>query len=186
VIQECLGQAGVPKSAYLGSAEPVPGEALGGRFILTDHNGKLVTEADLLGNYHILFFGYTQCPDVCPTSLQVLARALKNLGDDAKRFVPWFVTVDPERDTVERLREYVGYFNERMLGLTGSSSMLDTMMKQYRVKYEKVTGEGGDPSLYTMDHTASLFLIGPDGRFITKFAHGITPQALSERLRSYR
>lgn len=186
VIQDCLGERGTPKSAYLGSSEPAPGEALGGRFILTDHNGSLVTEADLLGSYHLLFFGYTQCPDICPTSLQVLARALKILGNDAKRFVPWFITVDPERDTAERLGEYVAYFNENMVGLTGSSSMIDTVVKQYRVKYEKVQGEGGDPSLYTMDHTASLFLIGPDGRFITKFANGITPQALADRLRGYR
>jgi len=186
VIQNCLGQAGVPKNAYLGNGEPAPGEDLGGRFILTDHNGRIVTEADLLGSYHLLYFGYTQCPDVCPTSLQVMARALKNLGEDANRFVPWFITVDPERDSPETLREYVGYFNQRMIGLTGSDSMIDTVVKQYRVRYEKVEEEGGDPAFYTMDHTASLFLIGPDGRFITKFAHGITPQALTERLRGYR
>ncbi|MCB1867765.1 MAG: SCO family protein [Gammaproteobacteria bacterium] len=186
VIQDCLGQEGAAKSAYPDTGEPLPGEALGGRFILTDHNGREVTEDDLLGSYHLLFFGYTHCPDVCPTSLQVLARALKNLGDDAKRFVPWFITVDPERDTVETLREYLGYFNENMIGLTGSSEMLERVTRQYRVKYEKVQGEAGDPSLYTMDHTASLFLIGPDGRFITKFANGITHQALSERLRAYR
>jgi len=186
VIQDCLDQAGASKSAYLAADESVPGKALGGRFILTDHNGRQVTEADLLGSYHLLYFGYTQCPDICPTSLQVLARALQILGDDAKRFVPWFITVDPERDTPETLREYLGYFNQSMLGLTGSSSMIDTVVKQYRVRYEKVAGEGGDPSLYTMDHTASLFLIGPDGRFITKFAHGITADALSERLRGYR
>jgi len=186
VIQNCLGQRVTPQSAYPDSGEQASGETLGGRFILTDHNGREVTEEDLLGSYHLLYFGYTQCPDVCPTSLQVMARALKNLGADAKRFVPWFITVDPERDTPERLRDYVSYFNENMVGLTGSSSMLESVMQRYRVRYEKVAGEAGDPALYTMDHTASLFLIGPDGRFITKFAHGITPQALSERLRGYR
>ncbi|MCB1881318.1 MAG: SCO family protein [Gammaproteobacteria bacterium] len=185
VIQDCLGTEGAAKSAYFGS-EAASGETLGGRFILTDHNGREVTEADLLGSYHILFFGYTQCPDVCPNSLQVLARALTLLGDDANRFVPWFITVDPERDTVERLREYVAYFNENMVGLTGSGSMIDTVVKQYRVRYEKVVDAAGDPMRYTMDHTASLFLIGPDGRFLTKIAHGITPQALADRLRNFR
>ncbi|MCB1852533.1 MAG: SCO family protein [Gammaproteobacteria bacterium] len=186
VIQACLGgkTAGSP---YIGGGDTPGVDRLGGRFILTDHTGREVTEADLLGSYHILFFGYTQCPDVCPTSLQVLSQALKMLGkDEAKRFNPWFITLDPERDGVVRLREYVGYFGDKLLGLTGSRGMLETVVKQYRVKYEKVADENGDPAYYTLDHTASLFLIGPDGRFITKYAPGITPQALAERLRTYR
>jgi len=186
VINDCLGREGQTENVYLAGGQPTPGEGLGGRFLLTDHNGKLVTEEDLLGTYHLLYFGYTHCPDICPTSLQVLSSALKRLGDAAERFVPWFVTVDPERDKVETLRDYVRYFNKNMIGLTGSRSMIARVADQYRVKYEKVEGESGDPELYAMDHTASLFLIGPDGRFITKFAHGITPQALAERLRQYR
>lgn len=186
VIEQCLREQGASESRYLGKGEGEAGAALGGRFILTDHNGNQVTEEDLLGSYHLLFFGYTQCPDICPTTLQVVARAMKLMGDEGRRFTPWFITVDPERDTVSRLHAYLSYFNQNMVGLTGSSGMIDSVVKQYRVKYEKVPSESGDPELYTMDHTASLFLIGPDGRFITKFANGITAQALVEKLRDYR
>ncbi|WP_169720345.1 metal ABC transporter solute-binding protein, Zn/Mn family [Sedimenticola selenatireducens] len=186
VINTCLGRKGQPKNVYLDSGGTAPGETIGGPFMLTDHFGRLVTDKDLLGNYHILFFGYTYCPDICPISLQVLARALKVLGDEGNRFVPWFISVDPERDKAEKLREYVNYFGQNMVGLTGSISMIERVAKQYKVRYEKVMEEGGDPMLYTMDHSASLFLIGPDGRFITKFANGITPQALADGLQEYR
>lgn len=186
VIEQCLREEGTAGNLYLGESEGEAGAALGGRFILTDHNGNQVTEEDLLGSYHLLFFGYTQCPDICPTTMQVLARALNMMGDEGQRFIPWFITVDPERDTVPRLHAYLSYFNQNMVGLTGSSSMIDSVVKQYRVKYEKVPSEGGDPELYTMDHTASLFLIGPDGHFITKFANNITAQALVEKLSGYR
>ena len=154
--------------------------------MLTDQFGRLITDKDLLGNYHILFFGYTFCPDICPTSLQVLTRALQILGEAGNRFIPWFISIDPERDKVERLREYVNYFGQNMVGLTGSISMIERVARQYQVSYEKVMEEGGDPRLYTMDHSAGLFLIGPDGQFITKFANGITSQALADRLREYK
>ncbi len=98
---------------------------------------------------------------------------------------PYFITIDPERDTVAKMRSYVEYFNERLIGLVGSKAMTEKLAKQYRVRYETVVEEGGDPELYLMDHTASVYLIGPDGQFITKFAHGITPQAMAERLREY-
>ena len=186
VINDCLGREDLPKNVYLDPGEQTPGEAIGGPFMLTDHFGRLVTDKDLLGKYHILFFGYTFCPDICPTSLQVLTRALKILGDEGNRFIPWFISVDPERDKAEKLREYVNYFSQNLVGLTGSISMIERVAKQYQVSYEKVMEEGGDPSLYTMDHSAGLFLIGPDGRFITKFANGITPQALADRLQKYR
>jgi protein SCO1/2 len=185
VIRNCLG---TKTSHALPAEEDLPPSVngLGGNFLLTDHNGNLVTEQALLGSYHLIYFGYTYCPDVCPTSLQTLNLALNLLGDEAGRFVPWLITVDPERDKVEVMREYVKYFNERMVGLTGTTAMIERVAEAYRVRYEKVMEEGGDPELYTMDHTASLFLIGPDGRFITKFAYGITAKALAERLRSYR
>ena len=186
VINNCLGREDQPKNVYLDSGGRAPDEKIGGPFMLTDQFGRLITDKDLLGNYHILFFGYTFCPDICPTSLQVLTRALQILGEAGNRFIPWFISIDPERDKVERLREYVNYFGQNMVGLTGSISMIERVARQYQVSYEKVMEEGGDPRLYTMDHSAGLFVIGPDGQFITKFANGITSQALADRLREYK
>ena len=162
-----------------------PSPYVGGRFMLMDHNGRLVTPEDMLGKYQLIYFGYTYCPDVCPTSLQVMAAALKKLGPLRKRIQPYFITVDPERDTREVLAGYVTYFDQEMIGLTGSRAMIDRLLKEFHVTAEKVPDEGGDPDKYLIDHTASLYLMAPDGRFITKFAHGITPQQLADKLREY-
>ena len=189
VIRKCVNAEQPILEAAAAQAEAAdelqPGETIGGRFMLTDHNGRLVTEEDLLGHYSLLYFGYTYCPDICPTSLQTMSLALDQLGPLADRIQPYFITIDPERDTVEKMAKYVPFFNDRLIGLVGSKAMTEKLAKEYRVRYEKVVEEGGDPELYLMDHTASVYLIGPDGRFITKFAHGITPQAMAERLREY-
>jgi len=162
-----------------------PSPYVGGRFMLMDHNGRLVTPEDMLGKYQLIYFGYTYCPDVCPTSLQVMAAALKKLGPLRKKIQPYFITVDPERDTQEVLAGYVTYFDKEMIGLTGSRAMIDRLLEEFNVTAEKVPDEGGDPNKYLIDHTASLYLMAPDGRFITKFAHGITPQQLADKLREY-
>ncbi|HIP53261.1 MAG TPA: hypothetical protein EYH03_04535 [Chromatiales bacterium] len=155
-----------------------------GHFILIDHLGREVTDQDMrsTGKYQMLYFGYTFCPDICPTSLQVMSQALDLLGAKADEIQPYFITIDPERDTVEKMRDYVQYFNERLIGLTGTKAMTDRVAKIYRVLYEKVTEDAPSPDMYLMDHSASVYLIAPDGRFITKFAHGITPQAMAKRL----
>lgn len=157
---------------------------IGGRFLLIDHRGNVVTEKDLLGKYQLIYFGYTYCPDVCPTSLSVMSAALKRLGDKAKLIQPYFITVDPERDSQEVLADYVGYFSKEMIGLTGSRAMIDRIIEAYNLTVERVE-EGRDSKNYLIDHTASVFLIAPDGRFITKFAHGITPQQMVEKLDEY-
>ncbi len=162
-----------------------PSPYVGGRFMLVDHNGRLVTPEEMLGKYQLIYFGYTYCPDVCPTSLQVMAAALKQLGPLRKKIQPYFITVDPERDTQEVLAGYVTYFDKEMIGLTGSRAMIDRLLKEFNVTAEKVPDEGGDPNKYLIDHTASLYLMAPDGRFITKFAHGITPKQLADKLREY-
>jgi len=150
-----------------------------------DCGGRLVTPEEMLGKYQLIYFGYTYCPDVCPTSLQVMAAALKQLGPLRKKIQPYFITVDPERDTQEVLAGYVTYFDKEMIGLTGSRAMIDRLLKEFNVTAEKVPDEGGDPNKYLIDHTASLYLMAPDGRFITKFAHGITPKQLADKLREY-
>jgi len=160
-------------------------DSLGGRFILTNQYGQIVTEEDLKKHFSILYFGYTSCPDVCPTTLTVLTQALKKLGDKAKRIQPYFITVDPERDNVEVLRHYVKYFDPRLIALTGSVDMIHRVADQFKVKFEKSDVDPEHPKEYTMNHSASLFLMAPDGRFITKIAFGITADTLAQKLEEY-
>ncbi|MCP3868194.1 MAG: zinc ABC transporter solute-binding protein [Gammaproteobacteria bacterium] len=184
VIRECTeyqSNAGTAEEKI----EQSTGE-LGGRFILTDHRGHATTDADFTGHFSLLYFGYTYCPDVCPTTLQVIALALKMLEEqESARFKSYLITVDPERDKVEILNNYVSYFDFDLTGLTGSQTMIDRVVDQYRIKYQKVLEPGNDPDTYLIDHTASLVLLGTDGRFITRFAYGISPRQLAEKLKAY-
>ncbi len=181
-IHRCVQGDDAPET----QAGPVPGDGIGGRFVLIDHNGNLVMREDMLGKYQLIYFGYTYCPDVCPTSLQVMAAALKRLPPEVReRIQPWFITVDPERDTQEVLAGYVTYFDKEMIGLTGTRAMIDRLLEEFGVTAEKVPDESGDPAKYLIDHTASVYLMAPDGRYITKFAHGITPDQLAAKLRQY-
>lgn len=191
VIKQCLnadmGDAATARLAAANEMDNMP-DGLRGRFILTDHNDKIFTERDMQGRFALIFFGYTNCPDVCPTSLTVLTQALKRLDkqmdkEQVDKIIPYFITVDPQRDTPKVLNDYIKYFDKRLVGLTGSEQMIKRVVDQFRAKYQKEEIESGqDPLLYTMDHTASLYLMAPDGSFITKFAHGISPAALADEL----
>jgi len=140
---------------------PIAGIAIGGPFELTDQHGATVTEASLKGHPSAMFFGYTFCPDVCPTTLSDLSLLLQKLGPDGDRLKAYFVTVDPERDTREHMADYLQAFDPRLIGLTGSRDEIDRMLKAYRVYSKKIPGDGGD---YTMDHTAAVYLLDSDGR----------------------
>ncbi len=179
VIEQCIGAGDAP---LLKNLDTTAATRETDHFILMDHMGQPVSDTDMLGKYQLLYFGYTYCPDICPTSLQVISQALDLLGPKADKIQPYFITIDPERDTVAKMREYVHFFNKRLIGLTGSKEMIDRAAKKYKVLYEKVTEGIKDPSLYLMDHSASVYLVDPNGRFVTKFAHGITPQAMAKRL----
>ncbi len=182
VIHRCVQGEGAGAQVV----EPLPGDGVGGRFVLIDHHGDLVMREDMLGKYQLIYFGYTYCPDVCPTSLQVMAMALKRLPEAVRnRIQPYFITVDPERDTQEVLAGYVTYFDKSMIGLTGTRAMIDRLLEEFGVTAEKVPDESGDPNKYLIDHTASVYLMAPDGRYITKFAHGITPEQLAAKLQQY-
>jgi protein SCO1/2 len=158
------------------------GSALvGGPFTLTDHKGRTVTEKDFLGRYMLVFFGFTNCPDICPTGLQVVSAALDQLGTKAEQIVPVLITVDPERDTSEVLAEYVKAFHPNMVGLTGSLENIQAVAKAYRVYFKKAQS-GTDPKDYTMDHTSIIYLMGRDGKFITHFTHATPVDALVTRL----
>lgn len=144
------------------------GQALiGGPFTLTDHTGKRVTDADFRGRYMLVFFGFTYCPDVCPSTLQVVSQALDKLGPRAERFVPILITVDPERDTPEQLALYVQSFHPRLLGLTGTPAEIDAVLSAYRVRGVRKRVDAKSTAGYTIDHPAQVYVMDPDGRYRT-------------------
>jgi len=142
--------------------------AIGGAFTMTDQNGRTVTEATLRGKPYAIFFGFTHCPDVCPTTLSRLAGLRKALGRDGDRFRIVFVTVDPEQDKPANLRSYLSLFDTPIIGLSGTQAQLARIVKAYRIYYKKVPLDGGD---YTIDHTATIFLMDAEGGFVTTIDH---------------
>ena len=160
---------------------------LGGPFTLVNSAGETVTQADFAGRHMLIYFGYTYCPDICPTSLQTVALALNSLPDSQQdKIVPLFITVDPRRDTPELVGDYAGFFHPRIIGLSGSQEQIDAVVRAYRV-YANRVDEAGRPAPedsleYLVDHSSVLYLMGPDGTFIRHFSHGISPQDLAEGL----
>ena len=154
--------------------------AIGGPFRLIDQNGQTVTDADLKGKWSLVYFGYTHCPDACPTALNDISIALDDLGPkrDAVRAV--FITVDPERDTAEALKSYVTSFDAPILALTGSPEAIAQAAKGYRVYYAKHPEAGGD---YSMDHSSVIYVMDPQGRFTASFTHESAPEQIAERLK---
>jgi protein SCO1/2 len=156
-------------------------EPVGGPFALIDHAGTLRTEQDFQGKLLIVYFGFTYCPDVCPADLQNIGLALDQLGAAGDKVQPLFVTLDPERDTPAHLAEYVPTFHPRLIGLTGDAAAIRAAADAYKVYYSKVTNEGG--SDYTVDHTAFIYLMGTDGKYLGFFPPGTAPERIAEVLR---
>ena len=145
---------------------------IGGPFTLIDDTGATVTEKTLAGKPYTMYFGYTFCPDVCPTTLLDLSRWIKKLGPDADRLNYVFVTIDPERDTVQSLHTYLSSFDERIRGYTGTSAEIAQIAREYRVYYRKIpTDDGG----YAMDHSAIIYLMGSDGKLVTVIPYQVRP-----------
>lgn len=163
---------------------PAPAVDIGGAFSLTTHDGKRVTDRDFRGRWLLVFFGYTFCPDVCPTALGTVAVVMDELGPLAERVQPLFITVDPERDTPEVLAEYVAQFHPRIIGLTGTPEEIAQVAKAYRAFYRKVVPEGSDQADYLMDHSAYLYLMGPDGSFVRVFSHTQAPEEIAGGIRA--
>jgi protein SCO1/2 len=158
------------------------GQALvGGPFQLTDQDGRRVTDQDFRGKWMLVFFGFTNCPDVCPTALQVMAAALDKLGASAERVIPVFISVDPERDTPAQLALYVRSFHPRLVGLTGSPQEVEAAAKAYRVYFKRVADPKSSAG-YTMDHSSIVYVMGPDGHYRTHFTHATGPDVMAERL----
>ena len=156
--------------------------AIGGPFKLTDQNGKVVTEQDLKGHPFLVFFGFTHCPDVCPTTLFEVSEVMRALGPDAERTRALFITVDPERDTPAVMKDYLSSFDPHLSGLTGDPAEIAAVAKAYRVYFKKVPlDEGG----YTMDHTAIVYLMDKTGRFVSPFNLKRPTEAAAGDLRRY-
>lgn len=155
---------------------------IGGPFALTDQDGRPRTDADFRGQVLLLSFGYTNCPDVCPLTLGHFAEAIEQLGPDAARVRGVFITVDPQRDTPARLRDYVTAFGDRIVGLTGSREAIDRVARAYRVIYRLGADAATNPH-YTVDHSALIYLIGRDGRYRAHFNHDVAPDVLATALR---
>jgi protein SCO1/2 len=151
------------------------------RYLLQDTNGRSVTNEDFRGRFQLIAFGYTYCPDICPTTLVEMAAILKQLGDQADRLQPIFVTVDPERDSAKVLKTYTEFFDPRILGLTGSPALVRRAADNFKIRYAKVREPGAEN--YAVDHSAGMILLGPDGAFIKKFAFATPVEVISAELR---
>ncbi len=163
-----------------GAAGTLLGSAIGGPFKLIDQNGKTVTNSDLEGKWLLIYFGYTHCPDACPTALNNIALALRDLGAEKQQVRPVFITVDPERDTSQSLKEYVQAFDAPIVALTGSDAAIAQAAKQYRVYYAKHPEANGD---YSMDHTSIIYVMDPKGRFTASFTGDDPPGQIAARLK---
>jgi protein SCO1 len=156
--------------------------AIGGPFQLTDQAGQTVTEKSMQGRPSLIFFGFTHCPDVCPTTLFEISEVLRAMGQDADRVNAYYISVDPERDTQAAMKEYLSSFDPRLKGLTGDPEQLSKVMSEYRVYAKKVPLKDGD---YTMDHTALVYLMDRDGKFVSPFNVNRKPEDAASDLKHY-
>ena len=167
----------------LGASNGIPkANAIGGPFQLTDQSGQTVTEKSLQGRPTLIFFGFTHCPDVCPTSLFEISEVLRSMGNDADRVNAYFISVDPERDNIQAMKDYLSSFDPHMKGLTGDPAAVAKITSEYRVYARKVPLRDGD---YTMDHTALVYLMDRDGKFAAPFNLKRTPQEAAADLKRY-
>jgi len=181
LVGACALAAGCSPDAPKFMASDVTGTTFGKDFALTDHTGKARTLADYRGKVVVLFFGYTQCPDVCPTTLTELAEVMQRLGPDATKVQVLFATIDPERDTAELLRNYVPAFDPSFVGLYGDAAATARTAKEFKVVYQKQPG--ATPSTYTMDHSAGTFVFDAQGRLRLYVGYGQGPDVFTHDIR---
>jgi len=157
-----------PSAPGISDAFPI---SFGGPFSLIDQKGQQVTDKDFRGRFLLVFFGYTTCPDICPTNLQTMADALDKLGGAGDRVQPVFISVDPDRDRPQVLADYVSNFHPRLIGLTGSEQQVSAVARAYRIHRGKIKLPDMKDGDYLVTHTPTTFLMGPDGKFLTLFPH---------------
>ncbi|PKO47780.1 MAG: SCO family protein [Betaproteobacteria bacterium HGW-Betaproteobacteria-4] len=155
------------------------------RYLLQDPNGRSITSEDFRGRFQLIAFGYTYCPDICPTTLVEMAEILKQLGDEASHVQAIFISVDPERDTGKILKTYTEFFDPRILGLTASPSLVRHAADNFKIRYAKVREPGTPADRYAVDHSAGLILLGPDGSFVKKFAFATPVKNVTEQMKNF-
>ncbi len=170
--------------ADLEPAADAPADPMPRRYMMEDLYGNVTTNEDLQGKFVLLYFGYTGCPDVCPTSLSTLADTLDLLGDAAEQVTPVFVTVDPERDTAKLMRDYLAFFDERIIGLRGPKAYTDHMVKAFNARYERHVPDPAQPDRYAIDHTASIAFLDPQGVLIKRYPHGTSAEDIATDMRA--
>ena len=166
-------------------AQEAPGQAnvpVHPRYMLMGTNGRSVMSEDFRGRFQLIAFGFVSCPDVCPTTLLEMSHVLAALGPRARHLQPIFITVDPQRDTAQVLGAYTQAFDARIIGLTGSLDLVRRAANHFKVQFTKVQEPGANPDVYTMDHTAGMFLLGPDGSLVAKFGYGASVAQITERV----
>lgn len=176
-----LALAAAP-AAVAGEQPGAEAQEINPRYLLADSRGRAISNDDFPGRYQLITFGYTFCPDVCPTTLAAMAQILRQLGDRAAKLQPIFITVDPERDTREVLAKYTAYFDERIIGLTGPAAYVQAAAEHYKITYRKYLTPGAPPDRYSIDHSAGMILLGPDGEFAAKFPYAEPPQETAARI----
>ena len=169
---------------YLWFSGRAGGPQIGGPFTLVNGNGNRVTDQQFRGKFMLVYFGYTFCPDVCPTTLSAVGDAMDKLGAKANKVQPLFITVDPRRDTPEVVKQYAAAFSPRLIGLTGTPDEIAKVAKEYRVYYaEHRTGPG--PNDYSMDHSSVLYLMGPNGQFVAPIRADASGDQMAAQIEKY-
>ena len=159
--------------------------AIGGAYSLVNQNGDVVSDKTFNGKHVLIFFGYTFCPDVCPTTLTTFSDVMDLLGKEAAKVQPIFVTVDPARDTPEHLKEYLSHFHKSFIGLTGNTQQIDQVKKVFRIYSAKAQESKDDPEDYLVDHSSVSYLMGPDGKFLTFFSYGVEAEVIAAKLKEF-
>lgn len=183
ILTLCLSGPLAAQPASVPAAEESVG--INPRYLLQDPNGRSVTSEDFRGRFQLIAFGYTYCPDICPTTLVEMAALLKQLGDNAGRLQAIFITIDPERDSGAVLKTYTEFFDPRIVGLTGSPALIRRAADNFKIRYAKVREPGGNPAHYAVDHSAGMIFLGPDGQFIAKFAFATPVPDVAARISGY-
>lgn len=172
-----------PNAHQFAATADTPEVGINPRYLLQAANGRAVMDSDFKDRFQLIAFGYTFCPDICPTTLLEMAAILKQLGDDAGKVQALFFSVDPERDTLAQLRTYTGFFDARIMGATGSPELVRRAADNFKVRYEKVNDPKSNPAHYAVDHSAGMFLLSPGGQFLAKFPYGKPADEIVARLR---
>ncbi|MES2877640.1 MAG: SCO family protein [Pseudomonadota bacterium] len=193
LLATLTGLTGTTAAQTSRPVEADPTEIIGGlaparlspRYLLMNGKGRAVTSEDFRERFQLVAFGFTGCPDVCPTTMLEMQQVMASLGERASQVQPIFITVDPERDTAQVLDAYTRNFDARILGLTGSPALVRRAADSFKIQFEKVQEPGASANVYTMDHTAGLFLLGPDGQLLAKFGYGVPVTEIVSRIEQW-